>query len=94
MHGNPSPSSNASPAFVSVPFSKKDIIAKYNDVQNKINELIDDKYSFIDENNILYNNHTKRMLNIKNIEINEIILENKENLLYNEIFKVIINKII
>lgn len=65
-----------------------------NLLKNKIDELIDDKYSFIDENNILYNNHTKRILNIKNIEINEIILENKENLLYNEIIKVINNKII
>jgi hypothetical protein len=63
-------------------------------LKNKIIELINEKYSFIDENNILYNEHTKRILDIKNIELDEILVNNKTNKLYNEIIKIILDNII
>ena len=63
-------------------------------LKDKIIELINDKYHFIDKDNILYNEHTKRIINIKNIEIDEIIEYNKQNELFEEIIKVIYDYII
>jgi hypothetical protein len=41
MHGTTTSSSNASPAFVSVPYSKMNNIMKYNAIQQRINNLND-----------------------------------------------------
>ena len=65
-----------------------------NILKNKIIEFIENKYDFIDSNNILYNEHTKRLLNIKNTEIDEIINKKKNNNLYKEIFTIILDNLV
>jgi hypothetical protein len=60
-----------------------------NLLKNQIINIINDKFSIITDKDILHNNHIKRILNIKNIEIDEIINENKKNNLYEEIYTTI-----
>ena len=57
--------------------------------KDKIINIISDKYKNIDENN----EHIRRIFNIKNIEINEILMK-KKNKFYYEVINILIDNII